>query len=65
MRALNDTVNDLLQQRRMELDKGIIESDTKKNLSAIKPIADQFNFINNAASDVEKLSNVLAKSGQL
>ncbi len=61
MRALNETVNDLLQKRKTELDNGIIESDTQKNLSAIKPIADQFNFINNAASDVEKLSAALAQ----
>ncbi|HEX4373673.1 MAG TPA: FUSC family protein, partial [Puia sp.] len=56
-RALNDKLNDLLQRRKKELDNGITESETKKDLSAFKPIADQFNFIDKAASDIEKLSN--------
>ncbi|HEY4876561.1 MAG TPA: FUSC family protein, partial [Puia sp.] len=57
LRVLNDKLNDLLGQRKKELDKGITESETKKDLAAFKPIADQFNFINKAASDIEKLSD--------
>ncbi|HLY70104.1 MAG TPA: hypothetical protein VKR53_10285, partial [Puia sp.] len=60
LRALNDKLNDLLQQRKYELDNSILESETKKNLAAFKPIADQLNFIDKAASDIEKLSNDLA-----
>jgi uncharacterized membrane protein (TIGR01666 family) len=56
LRALNDKLNDLLQQRKKELDNGITESETKKDLAAFKPIADQLNFINKATSDIEKLS---------
>jgi uncharacterized membrane protein YccC len=59
-RNLNDKLNELLQRRKMELEKGIIDSETKKELSAFKPIADQFNFINKAATDIERLSNTLA-----
>jgi uncharacterized membrane protein (TIGR01666 family) len=59
-RNLNDKLNDLLQRRKMELEKGILDSETKRDLSAFKPIADQFNFINKAAIDIERLSNTLA-----
>jgi uncharacterized membrane protein (TIGR01666 family) len=56
LRLLHDKLNDLLNQRKTELDNGITDSETKKSLSAFKPLADQFNFIHKAASDIEKLS---------
>jgi uncharacterized membrane protein YccC len=58
MRGLNERLNDLLGKRKIELDNGITDSATKKSLSAFKPLADQFNFIYKAASDIEKLSAV-------
>jgi uncharacterized membrane protein (TIGR01666 family) len=59
MRLLNDRVNDLLKKRKKELEDNITESDTRKMLAALKPIADQINFIHKTASDLEKLSEVL------
>jgi uncharacterized membrane protein YccC len=57
LRVLNDQLNDLLQQRKTELNNGITDSKTKIALSAFKPIADQFNFIYKAASEIRKLSD--------
>ena len=45
----------LLQARRKELQQGILESDTQKQLGEFKPIADQFNFIDNIATDIRKM----------
>ena len=39
-----------------ELQQGITESETQKILSEIKPVADQFNFIANIATDIRKIS---------
>lgn len=44
----------LLQQRKLELQQGILKSDTQKTLTEFKPIADQFNFIDNIATDIKK-----------
>jgi len=44
----------LLQARRNELERGVSESITQKQLTEFKPIADQFNFIDNIASDIKK-----------
>lgn len=46
----------LLQARRNELQQGIRQSDTQKLLTEFKPIADQFNFIDNIATDIKKTS---------
>ncbi len=54
-RKFNAKVNVLTEQRKKELQTGILESETKKELSSIKPIADQFNFIMNIAASLEKL----------
>ena len=50
----NATVDKLTAQRKKELQAGLIETPTKKELSNIKPVADQFNFIMNIASNLEK-----------
>ncbi len=44
----------LLQARRLELQQGILKSDTQKLLTEFKPIADQFNFIDNIVTDIKK-----------
>lgn len=60
LRLLNDRVNFLIQQRKAELGGlAVVESDVRKRLSELKPIADQFNFIVNVAADIEKLSITL------
>jgi len=57
LRILNDRVNSLIKKRKEELDKGITESETKKNLGELKFIVDQFNFITKIATDIEKMSH--------
>jgi len=44
----------LLQTRRKELQQGIPVSETQQQLSEFKPVADQFNFIDNIATDIKK-----------
>jgi len=57
LRMLNDRVNVLMGQRKAELD-GVVTagSETRRQLSELKPIADQFNFIVKVVGDMEKLS---------
>ena len=55
-RLFNNKISDLTEKRKKELQQGTLESETKKELSALKPIADQFNFIMNIAISLEKLS---------
>jgi uncharacterized membrane protein YccC len=59
LRELNDRVGGLMDQRKSELDRGLIETDTRKKLSEIKPVADQFNYIYKIAVDIEKLCSEL------
>jgi hypothetical protein len=48
-----------VQDRKAEIEQGIMDSDTRLQLSTLKPIADQFNFIAKVAADIEKLSQSL------
>ncbi|MBS1596689.1 MAG: FUSC family protein [Bacteroidetes bacterium] len=64
LRVLNDKVTSLMEKRKSELDGGIIETDTKKNLGELKFIADQFNFITKIATDIEKLSKSFALNAE-
>ncbi|MES1224772.1 MAG: hypothetical protein ABUT20_55285 [Bacteroidota bacterium] len=57
LRVLNNKINSLTEQRKAELKQGITVSNTRKELSALKPVADQFNFISKIAGDLEKLSS--------
>jgi uncharacterized membrane protein (TIGR01666 family) len=54
-RLFNNNVNEITQRRKKELQQGILESDTKKELSRIKPVADLFNLIMNISAKLEKL----------
>jgi len=60
-RLFNNKVNALTENRKKELQNGILESETRKELSGLKPIADQFNFIMNIATTLEK-QDVLFKN---
>lgn len=53
---IQERVQQLLEARRKELQQGITESETRTKLSEIKPVADQFNFITNLATDIRKTS---------
>jgi len=59
LRMLNDRMNGLVERRKAELDQGTTESPTRKQLSAFKPIVDQFNFIDKVSVNIEKLSKEL------
>jgi len=52
---IQQRLQQLLETRRTELQQGTLESDTMKQLSEFKPVADQFNFIGNIACDIEKI----------
>jgi uncharacterized membrane protein (TIGR01666 family) len=53
---LYEEVNILLETRRQELRAGQLETGTKKTLSEMKSIVDQFKFIFKIAAELEKLS---------
>ena len=59
LRILNEKMNTLMDQRKAELSQGIIESNTRRQLSGFKPIVDQFNFIAKVTADIAKLSQFL------
>ena len=56
-RAIHDEINALIKVRQAELKKGVIESNTRTTLSALKPVADQFVSISRISGDIEKLSS--------
>lgn len=53
---LNKQVTELMVKRREELQQNLLETTTKKTLSEFKSIVDQFNFIVQIGTDIEKLS---------
>ena len=62
LRLLNDQLNALLEQRKAELGRGFIDSDTRRQLSGFKPVVDQFNFIAKVVSNIGRLSRELSPS---
>lgn len=62
LRLLNDQLNALVAQRKAELDRGIIDSDTRRKLSRFKPVVDQFNFIAKVVVNTQRLSRELSPS---
>jgi len=50
---IQERLQQLLQRRREELQQGILRSDTQKELTEFKPLADQFNFIGNLSTDIK------------
>jgi uncharacterized membrane protein (TIGR01666 family) len=52
--AIQQRLQQLFQSRKKELQQGILESETQKQLTEFKPVADQFNFIDNIATDIKK-----------
>jgi uncharacterized membrane protein (TIGR01666 family) len=59
LRTLNGKVNALLQKRKEEIDRGQLETPTKKALFELKSITDQFNLIYNVVVDLAKLSQTI------
>jgi uncharacterized membrane protein YccC len=56
---LIEKVNNLIKQRKLEIDNGITNSETRTMLSEFKPIVDQFNFIAGIARDLKKAAGSL------
>jgi uncharacterized membrane protein (TIGR01666 family) len=56
LQELYEEVNVLLERRRLELRAGELETTTKKTLSELKSIVDQFKFIFKISSDIKKVS---------
>jgi uncharacterized membrane protein YccC len=56
IRLLDQRVNELVKKRQQELEQGEMETATRKLLSGLKSIADQFYFIHKISIDVEKIS---------
>jgi uncharacterized membrane protein (TIGR01666 family) len=55
LRTLNEKVNELLQQRKQEIEQGYLETPTKKMLFEFKSVTDQFNLIFNVVVDLAKI----------
>ncbi|MEJ7768291.1 MAG: FUSC family membrane protein [Chitinophagaceae bacterium] len=55
LRRLNEQANVLLNKRKNELESGEWETATKKSLSELKPVVDQFNFIYKIVVDIDKV----------
>ncbi|MBI3882722.1 MAG: FUSC family protein, partial [Sphingobacteriales bacterium] len=53
---LNDRINELIRERKAELQNNLSETDIRKTLSEFKAIVDQFNFISQIAGDINKIS---------
>lgn len=54
---LEKRVEALLEKRRTELLHGLTETETRKTLSELKAIVDQFNFIAGVAADIKKINS--------
>lgn len=54
--TIQQRLQTMLEARRAELQQGILKSEMQKQLTEFKPIADQFNFIDNLAVDIRKTS---------
>ncbi|RYY56009.1 MAG: hypothetical protein EOO09_08245 [Chitinophagaceae bacterium] len=53
---LNVRVNELVNKRKLELQQGLVDTETRISLSEFKPIVDQFLFISGITADLEKIS---------
>lgn len=60
LRQLNEQANALLETRRKELQRGHLETATRKSLLEMKSVVDQFNFIYKIVADIAKISYQLS-----
>ena len=56
LNELKSEMDELVDRRRLELQQGLIDTETKTTLIEYKPIVDQFLFISRIAGDIKKLS---------
>ena len=60
--VIREELKQLLQQRLTELAAGSLETATRRKLSELKTLADQFEYINKISIELEKLSARLVSS---
>jgi hypothetical protein len=60
--ALGAHMEELINKRRVELQQGLIQTETREKLSELKPIVDQFFFISRIAGDIRKISSEIEKA---
>ncbi|MCH5682916.1 hypothetical protein LWM68_00650 [Niabella sp. W65] len=53
---LKEELDELVSKRRLELQQGLVETETRKVLVEFKPVVDQFLFISRIAGDIKKLA---------
>ncbi|MEO6960855.1 MAG: FUSC family membrane protein [Puia sp.] len=56
LRKMNDRVTAMILKRKAELDQGILESPTRRQLTLVKSVNDQFNFITKISEDLFKVA---------
>jgi uncharacterized membrane protein (TIGR01666 family) len=61
--GLQAQVNELLRKRRQELETGSADTATRKALSELKPVVDQYNFISSIAAELKKICAVVRTVG--
>ncbi|HEY9361752.1 MAG TPA: FUSC family membrane protein [Chitinophagaceae bacterium] len=56
IQLLNKVPDQLMEKRKMELQSGHLETDTRKPLMQVKSVVNQFNFLYSIAMDIFKIS---------
>lgn len=59
--ALREDLKSLLRKRQVELASGTLETSTRQQLSVLKTLSDQFEYINKISLELEKLAGKLSK----
>ncbi len=53
---LKEELDELVSKRRLELQQGLVDTETRQVLVEFKPVVDQFLFISRIAGDIKKLA---------
>jgi hypothetical protein len=61
---LDQRVTALLKQRQQEIRDGLSDTTTRKQLSELKSVTDQFTFIAAVAADIRKVTEQITQPGQ-
>lgn len=62
-RQLKSEVSRLLEKRKLELEQGLLNTETRITLTELKPIIDQFLLISRAAGDLNNIAAEISGSG--
>lgn len=61
---LRAEIKQLLEKRKLELEQGLLDTETRTRLTELKPIIDQFLLISRAAGDLNKIATEITGLGQ-